>query len=732
MNRCFTFQCAGLDGGSEAHVHFIPPGVNDISIIVEEYVQVRRETGQPAKLIFLGFSFKADLLREVLTSPELVARKSEIEGNGSCSIEAWIFESTGAVRKLDSSAVDPTQVEIVRKTGMATVSQRRAVVFETHSSFHYVKPSGQHVDRFVRAANALVRGAEVMFIASWLLPFMQHKIRVVHCDTSGIASLAHSAISLKSLFSGEALLVSVESFGSYGGLSNDTLESPSAALVLISASTSGSMAKKIADSGVPSDSIVTIFYLGETPPQHHVLCDLNQARTAGGSAPARNQTEAACELCARGSIPLRMEGDGFLPEPPKVTCCLVLESHIPPWLHSFVAAAVASEAVRSAVSRPGTDTTDEIYIDAHRLVREDQNLREKWARLLSRGVPADVTRIVYFEDDSASKAFAQELETFLAKRAAKPPAILGFGRNASLRQTDIASAGATVVVASALVKGRRITSASRELRESPGPIVYIAALGRTESQEAHKRLRSNLVKSTSGVDHVFQCALEIHLPPARPDSASSWACERRLLEEWSNRTVLPDALVERLDVLAKGMEAGERGFREQLFLRSFQGHMLKLRKNSIFVPKACDPATVSQADVFLCVSATLHKLRGEPASPETLGRGLRHHALLDPANFERFTDGVIQASFLRAALPIELDYTVDTTASGSMAEFLRAMFRNPEAQGEAALEFVMAIATRRLFLAATDRQSLERQWEEDSSRYPDSLRTLVDITRGAK
>lgn len=206
----------------------------------------------------------------------------------------------------------------------------------------------------------------------------------------------------------------------------------------------------------------------------------------------------------------------------------------------------------------------------------------------------------------------------------------------------------------------------------------------------------------------------------------------RRLEEWSNRALLPDALVERLDVLTKGMEAGERGFREQLFLRSIQGHPLKLRKNSIFFPKACDPATVSQADVFLCVSATLHKLRGEPAGPETLGRGLRHHALLDPANFERFTDGVIQASFLRAALPVELDYTVDTGASGSMAEFLRAMFRNPEAQGEAALEFAMAIATRRLCLTATDQQSLQRQWEEDSSKYPDALRTLVDLTRGAK
>ncbi|MEO7699365.1 MAG: hypothetical protein ABIZ04_09095 [Opitutus sp.] len=706
--------------------------MDDLSALVEEYVQFRRENDQPAKLIFLGFSFKADFLRDILASPELVARKSEIEGNGKCSIEVWIFEINGAVRRLDSAVVDPTYVELVRKIGMATVSQRRAVVFETHSSFHYVKPSGQHVDRFVRAANALVRGAEVTFIASWLLRFMQHEIRVMHCDTSGIAALAYSAISLKSLFTGQALPVSVESFGSYDGLSNDTLESPSATLVLISASTSGSMAKKIADSGVPFGSIVTIFYLGEAPPQYHVLCDLNRSRNTGGSAPARNQTEADCELCARGSIPLRMEGDGFLPEPPKVTFCLVLESHIPAWLHSFVTAAVASRAVRSAVSRVGTDTTDEIYIDAHRLIREDQNLREKWARLLSRGVPADVTRIVYFEDDSASKAFAHELETFLAKRAATPPAIFGFGRNASLKQTDINSAGATVVVASALVKGRRITSASRELRESPGPIVYIAALGRTESQEAYKRLRSNLVKSTSGVDHAFQCALEIQLPSARPDSASSWACERRQLEEWSNRTHLPDALVERLDVLSKGMEAGERGFRDQLFLRSIQGYPLKLRKNSIFIPKTCDPAIVSQADVFLCVSATLHKLRGEPAGPETLGRGLRHHALLDPANFERFTDGVIQASFLRAALPIEIDYTVDATASGNMVEFLRALFRNPEAQGEAALEFSMAIATRRLRLAATDQQSLQRQWEVESSRYPDSLRALVDLVRSVK
>lgn len=728
MSRCFTFKCE-LPGRETIHVHFVPAGVTDISEIVEEYVEARRGMDAPEKVVFLGFGFAAPLLRQVLTSPELAARKAEIGGNAECAFQLWLFDQRGGLIHDDGMAIASGTAGAIRTAGMMTITHLRGVVVETHPSFHYVKPSKHHVDRFVRAANALVRGAEVVFLAAWLLPYMQHEFRVVHCDTAGIAALAHAAINLKFLFAERAAPIEVSSFGSYAGLQENALDSPAACLVLVSASTSGSMAKLICEeSHVPPDFVVTVFYLGPEVPNGHVLCDLTKPRNADGHEPAVNRSEAACKLCANGSIPLRMEGDGFMPEPPKVTLCLVEEKHLPSWLHSFVTASVSSQAVRCAVARAGTDTTDELYLDAFRLVQHATDLRGKWQRILSRGIPADVSRIVYFEDDPASKAFADELKGFLDSRTVKPPAMVGLSR-VPVQSGAFSGNGATVVTASAIVKGRRITSVSRDLRDSPGPIVYAAGLSRTESAETHRRIRANLTKSATGVDHVLQVASEIYLPPARADSVSSWARERRLLENWSNRRRLPDVMLQRLDLLLRGGEGALKGYRDRVFLVDLNGAPLRLRKNSIFFPNGFDAATVSQADVFFAVVAVLHKLRGEPAGAGSLGRGLRNHALLAPTNFERYTDGVIQAAFLRAALPIELDYGVDGATSAHMLEFLRSLFRNLEAQGEAALEFAMAIATERLRLSSQDQETLSRQWGEDAGQYSDPLRALVELIR---
>lgn len=725
MIRCFTFQSFGGDR-PVTHFHFVPPGVEDISVIVEEYVEIRRRWEAPSKLVILGFTFASDTLKNIFPSPEFGARKAEIAGSGECTFEIWTFDDAGNLVNENGQPLSATIADEVRRAGMLQICRSREVVIETHASFHYVKPSGHHVDRFVRAANAMVIGAEVVFQAAWVLRHMKHTFRVVHCDTSGIASVAYAALNIKFLFEKLVSPIAVTSFGSYQGLHNDALDSPAACLVLISATTSGSMARKIAlESNVPANAIVTLFYLGEEPPEGNVLCDLTGSRTPGGIDPARNQREDECKLCARGSIPLRMEGDGFLPEPPKVTTCLVTQTHLPDWLHPFLRASVTSNAVRCAVSRVGTDTTDEIFLDAKKLIYDSVELSARWTRLLSLGIPADVARIVFFEDDAASKVFASDIKEFLKAKTAKVPTMVGMGRNIPIPSEELKSEGATVVAASAIVKGRRITSVSRDLRDSPGPIVYFAGVSRPESAAVHKRIRSNLVKSMTGVEHVLQVASEIYLPSCQADSVSSWACERRLLEEWSNRGQVPDVLAARLDLLLSGKDDGAPGLRQRVFLPSPKGVPLRLRNNSIFFPTGIDAATVSQADVFFAVSAVLHRLRGEPSGNGSLGRGIRHHALLDPSNFERFTDGVIQAAFLRAALPIELDYAVDAKCSAHMLEFLRSMFRNLDAHGEAALEFVMAMATERLRLATSDQQQLERQWGEDAARYADPLRALV-------
>jgi hypothetical protein len=98
-------------------------------------------------------------------------------------------------------------------------------------------------------------------------------------------------------------VIAVDSFGSYTGLRSNSLRDVTSSVVLISASTSGNMARKIAAGGVPHSSVITVFYLGTEKPGHPVLCNLRD----GGYEPVVNHLEADCPLCMGGSIALSEE-----------------------------------------------------------------------------------------------------------------------------------------------------------------------------------------------------------------------------------------------------------------------------------------------------------------------------------------------------------------------------------------------------------------------------------------
>jgi hypothetical protein len=97
--------------------------------------------------------------------------------------------------------------------------------------------------------------------------------------------------------------------------------------------------------------------------------------------------------------------------------------------------------------------------------------------------------------------------------------------------------------------------------------------------------------------------------------------------------------------------------------------------------------------------------------------------VLSPRCFDRFNDGVIQASLLRAASPAELDYSVAEQISGEMAQFLEIVFADESGQaGEASREFLLALAQNRLRLVMKDLQNLKRKCQE---RTTDPILSLL-------
>lgn len=140
-----------------------------------------------------------------------------------------------------------------------------------------------------------------------------------------------------------------------------------------------------------------------------------------------------------------------------------------------------------------------------------------------------------------------------------------------------------------------------------------------------------------------------------------------------------------------------------------------------------------QAEVMGTVSAVLQNAR--TASSVAVAQRLRSPMLmqvaLDPENFARFNDGVIQASILRAALPSELDYRGDADASTFMRVLLERVASRMGEPQQAELEFLTALAIGRLRLNETDltkvRQACHAACSAQSSPMSRAVRFLLQF-----
>jgi hypothetical protein len=104
--------------------------------------------------------------------------------------------------------------------------------------------------------------------------------------------------------------------------------------------------------------------------------------------------------------------------------------------------------------------------------------------------------------------------------------------------------------------------------------------------------------------------------------------------------------------------------------------------------------------------------------------------VLSPRCFDRFNDGVIQASLLRAALLPELDYSIDENLSKEMYHVLDFIFRAKDVNaGEAYREFLIALALGRLRLRVADMEQLRKDHEGKARDPIDQLlwKKIADI-----
>jgi hypothetical protein len=710
----------------------------DVESLVEALKAHMEHSPPPGRLFLLGPNVIEDKIIEAAEAKRLRDALPDFTRYGDPPpLFPLAFDERGNIQQLTGPPVsDLNLTEAITREGLLWIFDQHTGMLRAGPGFHYLNPSGRHTTGFIRTGNVLLHSAEIAFIAMGVLRWWPSDLRRIFVDTASISSVAYALIELRRMFEPSLRPPSIDSFSSYGGLKEFLFGKDS--LCLISASTSGSLHRKIVKRGhLPSDRVVTLFYCGLPTDEEGVLCDLTERTNQRGIlAPESYDRIEDCDLCQQGSDVIGISGDQFLPANPEVDELVLRAEHAPAWLNDFLEVVLGQGIVRCHGGMAVDNTRPrEIFFhleDAVRLPTEaSQKTAPRFADHLKRQldfvVPASLSAIVYV-DTASSKAMAGTVKEYFAKCGNRDlPTFTA--ESLQDEEAKLPKDASVLVAVGAISSGRTLLGISQFLRNvaKARSIVYLIGIARSSSEAEWHRLQSNLTWGRRKLEYPLTSVTFAYLPPELSQENSPWTGERQFLGDVREYIAGLDGPVEAAvdEIEARRAQIDDAG--------SIEGKGLQ---SKVFLPKVRDGAVISekpsrmrlgdnfvfwrnipeelkkkptQAEVYLTLAAILHHLRDGGKGSGVLVQREHNRTVLAPANFGRFNDGVIQAAILRAARPRELDYSHDKDASAQMRDTLiRFIERCDKPEGEAAPEFLLAIAANRIHLMDSDRDELVR------------------------
>lgn len=601
------------------------------------------------------------------------------------------------------------------------------VLVSAPPGFTFLKPSQARSTQFLRAEEALSEIESVHFLAFSLLPkllerdgMLKNAVDTIYVDSMAIASVAYALRELYCDITGHAR-PRVESFHSHDGLNCIHAPPFGTSFTIISASTSMNLGRlwKI-KTGCHSAEVLTLLTLRGAVGWEEAL----YAKSAEGQGPAS-------EVNSHVLKDLPIVGERFVPEQllPKKVLLRRIE-------HQVQIAANFSEKISgfscvSIQARSGgpNGRTRPIFIKGNSLL-ENCEFKKFLQRVLLQKVVAS-TRAIIHQDDEASEILAKFCREFLREELCLGADIPIFSQiqleNGEVESSALDKRHGLLIVGAVVGRGTKLLSISRELRSlHDGARTYLIGVQLTAKNTQIGALNGNLKQSASGANISVESYTSIAVGEGLSDS---FVDEYAVLRELGNESL------EFLATRTAAINGSILGMREDVFIGAGEqlDLSLKLRPDFAYWSTQYDENGEHQACVFLMIAAILQGAReGRFTKPELrLATDAFQQVMLDPENFARFNDGVIQSAILRAAHRSELDYSRDNAASEHMLEILVKIFKqHGRAQGEAALEFAISLRTERLKLTVKHREKLAERVSESlagEGRQKKLLRKLLLI-----
>lgn len=618
--------------------------------------------------------------------------------------------------------------------GLQQIFIKRGGLVSTDGAHHFVFPSRKHCDKFLRTGNILLFSSEIFYVAFALLKHFDEDVHTqIYCDTSSINSIAFALIELKNRFfkDNDKKQIPIESFSSYNGLYKNELSYSSNALLLISASTSANIIGYILDKHrlIERSNILILFYLGEESKflniKEQVICNLTMSDENLNGVPFyQTFVEGKCELCNKGSYPVEVSGDVFLLEKPQINRIMIGLTDSENYLSDFVKhfkSVKKKQNILKVNYKESSNSKYEIYIDFNEVLNglsngKFENFNNKLNDFINQFIPSNTKKIITLNDSGSQQLGNIILEKISSNYKIRMlPDIISQDEISTI---DSDCEGSVIVVGSCISNGKNLLYISRALRRCHKiRIVYFIGISRTKNSKYLAQLKSNLKQGIYGLEtNSFH---EIETIFCNNDSVNtSWLKEIDFLSEFISFindksdavfAEVIDFLEERKSILLKSMGDTERGLSNNLFYPRFltsKIEQLDIRRNFAFFNFHEYVNDVSQADIYFTISNIINTLRNNELKAPKSDKQLKSlvqstfvRNLLDPGNFDRFNDGIIQASILRAAKPEELAYHIDPELSLEMFGTFQTLIKyHNQEQGEALVEFLYALAYEKLSL----------------------------------
>lgn len=332
------------------------------------------------------------------------------------------------------------------------------------------------------------------------------------------------------------------------------------------------------------------------------------------------------------------------------------------------------------------------------------------------------TDLVIHADDAASKEIAASAAGVIAKFKGMAPSVLAAP---DIHKTSLKGKGGALIVSACSGDGSEMREISRDLRmylNAETPRHFLAGLGLPQSAESWDRLRQFLERNRTDRSYGFSAWLVMPVGPdgdghawdAYPALANTAQMNTEIVK-YIDKTVAQAAL----DQMVTCIRGARNGF-----LPTALGQQLKITDGFYFFKKVFGNKLheVKSSVSYLTVAAVLQTAR-DLKNPEFQLKPTGYESVvLHPECFLRFNDDILQACMLRACHPSELNYSASPHLSKLMKEFLIKVFaRHDQPYGGCALEFAAVLASGRLKLAKGDMEDLIKGAIEAHKATPSPL-----------